>query len=247
MLHTTEIQDGYDWGRLNLQSVTEESSFQEFLSTAELTGTEFQAEKLNIKFVNPNSNVGLLTGEEMKKAKNDSEGLWPNYKKNKEILLTPYEKNLQFWRQLWRVVERSDVVIQIVDTRNPDYSAGGTIEERENDSVNERVTGKDEMGDSQSQVLSMRYEEKETKLIMNALNKIMRKMVVTMTIHNGFKVTKNITTIGLVSYPNVGKSSTINTLLSSKKVSVPATRGKTKAFPNIILGERHSLVRLFLD
>lgn len=35
------------------------------------------------------------------------------------LLLTPYEKNLEFWRQLWRVVERSDVVIQIVDARNP--------------------------------------------------------------------------------------------------------------------------------
>lgn len=45
------MQDGYEWGRLNLQSVTEESSFQEFLSTAELAGTEFQAEKLNLKLV----------------------------------------------------------------------------------------------------------------------------------------------------------------------------------------------------
>lgn len=62
------MQDGYDWGRLNLQSVTEESSFQEFLSTAELAGTEFQAEKLNIKFVNPKSNVGLLSEHEKKTA-----------------------------------------------------------------------------------------------------------------------------------------------------------------------------------
>jgi hypothetical protein len=42
-LHTAEINDGYDWGRLNLQSVTEESSFQEFMSTAELAGTDFKA------------------------------------------------------------------------------------------------------------------------------------------------------------------------------------------------------------
>lgn len=27
------------------------------------------------------------------------------------ITLTPYEKNLDFWRQLWRVIERSDVRI----------------------------------------------------------------------------------------------------------------------------------------
>ncbi|KAA8496621.1 Large subunit GTPase 1-like [Porphyridium purpureum] len=32
---------------------------------------------------------------------------------------TPFEKNLEIWRQLWRVVERSDVVCQIVDARNP--------------------------------------------------------------------------------------------------------------------------------
>lgn len=34
-------------------------------------------------------------------------------------MMTPFEKNLEVWRQLWRVVERSDVVIQIVDARNP--------------------------------------------------------------------------------------------------------------------------------
>lgn len=33
--------------------------------------------------------------------------------------VTPYEKNLQVWRQLWRVLERSAVVVQIVDARNP--------------------------------------------------------------------------------------------------------------------------------
>ncbi|CAG0924767.1 unnamed protein product [Notodromas monacha] len=35
------------------------------------------------------------------------------------VILTPFEKNLEFWRQLWRVVERSHVVVQIVDARNP--------------------------------------------------------------------------------------------------------------------------------
>lgn len=32
---------------------------------------------------------------------------------------TPFEKNLEVWRQLWRVMERSDMAIQIVDARNP--------------------------------------------------------------------------------------------------------------------------------
>ena len=29
------------------------------------------------------------------------------------VTLTPYEKNLDFWRQLWRVIERSDVFTNI--------------------------------------------------------------------------------------------------------------------------------------
>jgi large subunit GTPase 1 len=36
--------------------------------------------------------------------------------------------------------------------------------------------------------------------------------------------------IGLVGYPNVGKSSTINALVGAKRVAVGATPGKTKHF-----------------
>ncbi|KAK5710210.1 hypothetical protein LTS12_028011, partial [Elasticomyces elasticus] len=46
---------------------------------------------------------------------------------------------------------------------------------------------------------------------------------------------KHKTVIGLVGYPNVGKSSTINALLGSKKVSVSATPGKTKHFQTLYL------------
>jgi len=42
-LHTTNIDDGLDWNRLNLKSVTEENTLDEFLSTAEMAGTEFSA------------------------------------------------------------------------------------------------------------------------------------------------------------------------------------------------------------
>ncbi|CAD6570832.1 MAG: hypothetical protein TREMPRED_006051 [Tremellales sp. Tagirdzhanova-0007] len=35
------------------------------------------------------------------------------------LLLTPFERNVQLWRQLWRVLERSHLIVQIVDARNP--------------------------------------------------------------------------------------------------------------------------------
>lgn len=38
---------------------------------------------------------------------------------DERLILTPFEKNLEVWRQLWRVVERSDFVVQVVDARDP--------------------------------------------------------------------------------------------------------------------------------
>ncbi|XP_024064906.1 large subunit GTPase 1 homolog isoform X2 [Terrapene carolina triunguis] len=153
-LHTSELNDGYDWGRLNLQSVTEQSSLEEFLATAELAGTEFAAEKLNIKFVPSEARTGLLTAEEtknikklheenrqflciprrpywdrrtsvekLKQAERESFLEWRRQlvrlEEEEKLILTPFERNLDFWRQLWRVIERSDIVVQIVDARNP--------------------------------------------------------------------------------------------------------------------------------
>ncbi|PKU28039.1 hypothetical protein llap_21657 [Limosa lapponica baueri] len=59
------------------------------------------------------------------------------------------------------------------------------------------------------------------------------------TMHNGPRVKDGEVNVGLVGYPNVGKSSTINTILGNKKVSVSATPGRTKHFqigePKILL------------
>lgn len=38
---------------------------------------------------------------------------------NVKLAITPFEKNLEVWKQLWRVIEKSDLLLQIVDARNP--------------------------------------------------------------------------------------------------------------------------------
>lgn len=295
LLHTAEVDDGYDWGRLNLQSVTEESSFQEFLSTAELAGTEFQAEKLNITFVNPKSGIGLLSGqekqrvtetqdknrqllgiprrpewdanttaEELQTAERDAFLEWrrrlAQLQEIDGLLLTPYEKNIEFWRQLWRVVERSDIVVQIVDARNPLLFRCEDLEKYVTEvsphkhnlillnkadfltqtqrqawadyfnSINVKVAffsatlAADEVEQDEEQDVT-----ESTLLSRCALINLFRSF------HSGPKVTSDVTTVGLVGYPNVGKSSTINALLTYKKVSVSATPGKTKHFQTLYL------------
>lgn len=44
------------------------------------------------------------------------------------LVMTPYEKNLDFWRQLWRCVERADVLVQILDARDPDFYRSHDLE-----------------------------------------------------------------------------------------------------------------------
>lgn len=253
------------------------------------------------------------------------------------LMLTPYEKNLEFWRQLWRVVERSDVIVQIADARNPllfrcedleryvkeidpeklnmillnkadfltdeqrqawakyftdlnvrvaFFSATLAAERQmipEEDEDEARSTDKDERvhsddenknsGDEWSSEFASESEyesaedsvvdtcavpdereadnserrmenlkitatDSETKRIINSPQLLNRNDLVQLfkTIYSGDKTyTKGVTTIGLVGYPNVGKSSTINALLMDKKVSVSATPGKTKHFQTLYL------------
>ncbi|GFH16750.1 CP-type G domain-containing protein [Haematococcus lacustris] len=47
--------------------------------------------------------------------------------------------------------------------------------------------------------------------------------------------------VGLVGYPNVGKSSTINALFGAKKTAVAPTPGKTKHFQTLIVSPTMAL------
>ncbi|XP_060130220.1 large subunit GTPase 1 homolog [Zootoca vivipara] len=395
-LHTSELNDGYDWGRLNLQSVTEQNSLEEFLATAELAGTEFVAEKLNIKIVPPEARTGLLTAEETRKiqelheqnkhflsiprrprwdkrtspemlnqAERDSFLEWrrrlAHLEEEQKLILTPFERNLDFWRQLWRVLERSDVVVQIVDARNPllfrcrdlecyakeispekenllllnkadllseeqrcawarffqdegvrvvfwsaleearrlaedssqgseaaqdpgldeDHSSGeemqtssrhmergpgalswppgnkepGSGEEEDSDvyedceeeeeedawlTCSEDEESRDPVGSvGQSRTDSPESQRgagpSQGRLLRNSSHLVQREelLEILRTLHSGRKVREGEVTVGLVGYPNVGKSSTINTILGKKKVSVSATPGHTKHFQTL--------------
>lgn len=141
---------------MKMRSVTEQAALDEFLSTAELAGTDFTAEKMNnVKIIHTDQkNPYLLsaaeeraavgkqkehknrltvprrpqwnsttTPEQLDRMERDSLLEWrrglAELQENNDLLMTPFERNLEVWRQLWRVIERSDLVVQIVDARNP--------------------------------------------------------------------------------------------------------------------------------
>lgn len=214
---------------------------------------------------------------------------------NEDLLLTPFERNIEVWRQLWRVVERSDLVVQIVDARDPLFFRSTDLEnyvkEIDPRKQNLLLVNKADLLTRKQRIIWAKYllsknisftffsaaraneilelqkehgeEYKNTNLEEddgldnvegeNIEAELLEKIRILKIdqLENLFleKAPKEpllpplpghdpIIQIGLVGYPNVGKSSTINALVGSKKVSVSSTPGKTKHFQTIKLSDK---------
>jgi len=380
-----------DW--VKMRSVTEQGALDEFLSTAELAGTDFTAEKMNnVKIIHTDQKNpyllsaaeerGVVKKQNAKRARltvprrpawdesttpreldlRERESLleWrrglAELQEVEDLLMTPFERNLEVWRQLWRVIERSDLVVQIVDARDPmifrcedleryvkeldkrkrnlllvnkadmmtleqrtawaEYfverginfrffsaelaremnEARGnaydglevegvdeTDEEEEEedaaDDVDDDVDGKLDINDVEEEIdvegdkiaeeakkidiqdeledeeqwadeetidgespaldgVPLPIEERTRILTTDDLEALFLEHAPSLPDNKDSETPQRKTQIGLVGYPNVGKSSTINALLGAKKVSVSATPGKTKHFQTIHLSDR---------
>ncbi|CAG8532328.1 10866_t:CDS:10, partial [Paraglomus occultum] len=162
-----------------------------------------------------------------------------------DFLLTPFERNIEVWRQLWRVIERSDLVVQIVDARNPLFFRSSDLERYVNE-VDEKK--KNLLLINKADLLTA--EQRNKIYILFGINGKREPTPLQKEVHicdtsdlilllssevKDFLINSQKATIGLVGYPNVGKSSTINSLLGEKRVSISATPGKTKHFQTIHL------------
>ena len=339
---------------VKMRSVTEQGALDEFLSTAELAGTDFTAEKMNnVKIIHTDQNNPYLLsatqerGVKRKHAQNRGRLTVPRRPKwdenttpleldemerasllewrrglaelqeNDDLLMTPFERNIEVWRQLWRVIERSDLVVQIVDARNPLLFRSADLEKYVTAVDGKKrnlllVNKADMMTEKQRQAwadsfedlgINFRFfsahlakemneendalehlEQRDENQIVNGVQpeKSLRETVQDLSLkeieeddessedEDDSEASENDstepsdrsriltvddleslflesippdsavdrkTTIGLVGYPNVGKSSTINALIGAKKVSVSATPGKTKHFQTIHLSD----------
>lgn len=199
------------------------------------------------------------------------------------LALTPFERNPEMWKELWRVVERSDIVVQIVDARNPMLFRSKDLEAyvKEVDPVKQNllIVNKSDLL-LPSQILSWAEYFKTNDINAVFWSAVDEVSVVAEELEDvnidddeeeaDFQLPSTSTgltqnydgivfirckedlitflkemghirsipgekqlIVGMVGYPNVGKSSTINKIIGEKKVSVSATPGKTRHFQTI--------------
>lgn len=173
---------------------------------------------------------------------------------NDGMIITPFERNLEIWRQLWRVMESSSTVVQIVDARNPlmFYCEDLKTYAKELDPLKRfllLINKADFLDASQRQYwadylrsASIEFafysakESSESEHMQGDNEDLSESRILSPSqLLDMLKQYSEYGMIGFVGFPNVGKSSTINSLTSVKKVGVSSTPGKTKHFQTVHL------------
>ena len=161
------------------------------------------------------------------------------------------------------------MIVQVVDARDPLFyeSSDLSIYVKEVDSRKESVlllNKADLLTEEQRKTWSKHFLESDTKALFFSAtleeesdgdlnlqeeteiefgsSQILRPDQVLSVMKNTMQAAETIT-VGFTGYPNVGKSSTINRFLTTKKLQVSATPGKTKHFQVIIFSPFPSFLK----
>ena len=137
--------------------------------------------------------------------------------------ITPY------WRVLEKIIDASDIVLEVIDARMPELSRNIELENLINKKGKDLVIIL-----NKSDLVS----EKELRKKFRKYNKIKPTFIISSTKKIGTKRLREYITkkslesehfkIGVVGYPNTGKSSIINSLARRKKAAVTSKAGTTK-------------------
>jgi ribosome biogenesis GTPase A len=148
---------------------------------------------------------------------------------------------MTFWAVVKNIVSKADIVIEVVDARMPELSRNHDLEKMVKNAHKHLVIAFNKADIiSPQHSLFIRKKYKGSFFVSGTRNLGMGKLRTALMIiakRDGIENPK----IGVVGYPNVGKSAIINALAHRAKAIVSATAGTTRGVQIIRAGSLHVL------
>ncbi|OIR58712.1 MAG: large subunit GTPase 1 [Amphiamblys sp. WSBS2006] len=146
-----------------------------------------------------------------------------------------FEQNIEIWRQLWHIIEHCDIIAQIVDARNPllfyNEEVEACVREMGRDCRCVLVMNKTDLIPPETRLQWVEhFKGKNTECFCFSAEQATPDVFTDSQLIDailGERKDGN-TSVGVVGYPNVGKSTLINKIFGTKRVSVGSMPGKTK-------------------
>eukprot|EP00980_Cylindrotheca_fusiformis_P030164 scaffold24506_cov250-Cylindrotheca_fusiformis.AAC.2 len=224
----------------SIAEADEADAYSKLLQVAK-TSTETYETRNNMEGIVPygrDSNLVRSSGENID---------WRHEKKD-DLFLKGQSKRI--WGEFFKVVDCSDVVLHIIDARNVPGTRCTMIEKHIRDNASHKHlvfvlnkidlvpnwVAKRWMGELAKDRPTVAFHASMTHAFgKGALISLLRQFG---KLHED----KKQISVGVIGYPNVGKSSVINTLISKKSCKVAPVPGETKIWQYISLFKRISLI-----
>jgi len=144
-----------------------------------------------------------------------------------------------YWGMVDDVIRQSDVVLEVLDARLIDETRNAEIEKRieKADKKLIHVVNKIDLIDKDS--IKEKLKELSNPVFVSSKERLGTTILKNKIMEVG---RKDIVTVGVVGYPNTGKSSVINALAGSNKARASPTSGFTKGIQKVKAGSRITLL-----
>lgn len=141
-----------------------------------------------------------------------------------------------FWTIVDVVLKKSDIVLMVVDARNPDMSNNRVLEDLLIKRRKRTVLVFNKIDLISREALDKLKKDHEDAFFISAINNIGIKKFKTSLLIIAKRLGLDKPRIGVVGYPNVGKSALINVLAKRAKAPIAAYAGTTRGIQKIRTG-----------